>query len=52
MAYAGHPAAAGPAQGAARGPLPPLLRPTGSLADAVRGGSLGVGYAGGGFLVF
>lgn len=36
----------------ARGPLPPLMTPTTSLAQAVRGDSLGVGYAGGGFLFF
>lgn len=34
------------------GPLPPLLTPTTTLQQAVRGGTLGVGYAGGGFLVF
>ncbi|KAI8477175.1 MAG: hypothetical protein J3K34DRAFT_515855 [Monoraphidium minutum] len=34
------------------GPLPPLITPTTSLEQAVRGGSLGVGYGGGGFLVF
>ena len=31
----------------AAGPLPPLLNPTTSLAQAVKGGTLGVGYAGG-----
>jgi hypothetical protein len=32
------------------GPLPPLVAPTTSLEAAVRGNSLGVGYASGGAL--
>ncbi|KAI8477174.1 MAG: hypothetical protein J3K34DRAFT_398511 [Monoraphidium minutum] len=46
------PAAAAVAAPPLAGPLPPLLTPTTSLAQAVRGGTLGVGYAGGGFLIF
>jgi hypothetical protein len=34
------------------GVLPPLMQPTSTLKDAVRGNTLGVGYASGGFLVF
>jgi hypothetical protein len=34
------------------GPLPPLLHNTTSVAQAVSGHTLGIGYASGGFLVF